>query len=107
MSSVKTITDSEFKSKVENSDKTVLISFWANWSAPSRMIEPSLNAAATEYDGKAEIYKMDTDSNQTTAMYFQINGLPTLLVFKKGKLYNSHVGAASKATISQMLAGSI
>lgn len=105
--SVKMITDDDFKSKVENSDKTVMVSFRANRSAPNRMIETTLNAAAAEYADKAEIYQMDADGNLDAAAAYRIKSVPTLLIFKKGKLLSSYVGAVSKATISQLLAVSL
>lgn len=84
MSSVKTISNSEFKSKIENFDKTVLISFLADKSAPSRMIEPSLCAVAKKFAAQADIYKMDTDTNSDTPAAYRIKSVPTLLIFKKG-----------------------
>jgi thioredoxin 1 len=104
---VKTITDGDFKNKIENSDKTVIVSFSANQSAPSGMIESSLNAAATEFADQAEIYRMDTDSNFVTPTAYKIVSVPTLLIFKKGRLLSSYVGAASKTTIRQLLAVSL
>jgi len=107
MSSIKTITDNDFKSKVENTDKTVLIGFWSRCSAASRTFEPSLSAAAAELADQAEIYKMDADSNFATTAAYKIAVVPTLLIFKKGKLLSSYVGAVSKGTISQLLAVSL
>lgn len=100
--SIRAITDSEFKSKIENSDKTVLIGFSA-----SRSTEPSWCAAASEYADRAEIYRMDALDNAETLATYQISSVPTLLIFKKGKLLSSYVGAASKCTISQLLAVSL
>ncbi len=105
--SIKPITEGDLKSKIENSDKIVMISFSANQSAPSRLIESLLNAAAAEFADQAEIYRMDPDSNFVTPTAYKIISVPTLLIFKKGRLLSSYVGAASKGTIRKLLAVSL
>lgn len=100
--SVKTVGDADFKTKVKDSSKPVLVSFWANWSAPSKMIMPTLETIASECPG-VEIYKLDTDQNTSVMTEQNVTSLPTLLMFKKGDLVDKVIGAATKATIKNMV----
>lgn len=98
-----TITDDNFEQEVTQSDKPVLIDFWAAWCGPCRMIAPIVEQLAEEYDGKAKIGKLDVDDNQQTAIKFGVRSIPTLLIFKDGQLKDTIIGAVPKAQIVQKL----
>ena len=98
-----TFTDSEFDKDVLNSTEPVLVDFWAEWCGPCRMMAPTIDQIATEYAGKAKVGKLDVDSNVQTAGRYQIRGIPTLLVFKGGKVVDQKVGAVGKGDLKKML----
>jgi thioredoxin 1 len=93
------ITDDNFEVEVTRSDKPVLIDFWATWCGPCRMIAPIVEELAVEYDGKAKIGKVDVDENQQIAIKFGVRSIPTLLIFKNGKLQDTIIGAVPKSQI--------
>lgn len=97
------ITDANFAKEVEQSDIPVLIDFWAVWCGPCRMIAPIVEELAGEYQGKAKIGKLDVDSNPGVATKFGIRSIPTILIFKGGKLADQIVGAVPKGTIVEKL----
>jgi thioredoxin 1 len=97
------ITDENFESEVINSDKPVLIDFWAVWCGPCKMIAPIVEELASEYDGKVKIGKLDVDSNQQTSIKFGVRSIPTLLLFKDGKLKDTIIGAVPKKNIVDKL----
>ena len=97
------ITDANFDSEVVNSDKPVLLDFWAVWCGPCKMIAPIVKELANEYDGKVKIGKLDVDNNQQTAMKFGIRSIPTLLIFQNGKVVDQIVGAVPKQQITNKL----
>lgn len=96
-------TDSNFTDEVEKSDLPVLIDFWAVWCGPCRMIAPIVEELATEYQGKAKIGKVDVDNNPMIAGKFGIRSIPTLLIFKGGKVVDQIVGAVPKGHIVDKL----
>ena len=97
-----TVTDDSFE-RVIADEKPVLVDFWATWCPPCRAIAPVLEQIASEANGKYVIGKMNVDENQRTAARFHIEGIPTLLIFKKGQLVDRLVGAHPKQAIVQHL----
>lgn len=93
------VTDANFKSEVLDAETPVLIDFWAEWCAPCRMIVPVLEDIAKEYHGKLKVAKLDVDSNPATSMAYDIRALPTLLIFKDGKVVEQIVGALPKRNL--------
>ncbi|MEM9329222.1 MAG: thioredoxin [Bacteroidota bacterium] len=96
------ITDSNFQ-EIINSEKPVLVDFWAEWCGPCKMIGPVVEELASDYEGKAVIGKVDVDSNPEVSAKFGIRSIPTLLVFKGGEIVDKQVGAVPKGVLSQKL----
>ena len=96
-------TDSNFTEEVEKSDIPVLIDFWAVWCGPCRMIAQIVEELASEYEGKAKIGKVDVDNNPGIAGKFGIRSIPTLLIFKGGKVVDQIVGVVPKGSIADKL----
>ncbi len=97
------ITDSNFQSDVLGSDKPVLVDFWAEWCGPCRMIAPTVEAIAEEYQGKASVYKMNVDENMNVPQQFGIRGIPTLILFKGGQEQERIVGAVTREAIARVI----
>jgi thioredoxin 1 len=100
------LTDSNFD-QIINSDKAVLVDFWAEWCGPCKMIGPVVEELANDYDGKAVVGKLNVDENPQTAAKFGIRSIPTLLVFKGGQIVDKQVGAVPKSVLDQKLAAQI
>jgi len=98
-----TFTDANFDSEVINSEVPVLVDFWAEWCGPCRMMGPTIDTVADDFAGKVKVGKVDVDSNIGTAGRFQIRGIPTLLLFKGGKVVDQKVGAIPKGELETML----
>jgi thioredoxin 1 len=96
------ITDSNFE-EIINSDKPVLVDFWAEWCGPCKMIGPLVEELANEFEGKAIIGKVDVDTNPEVSAKFGIRSIPTLLVFKGGKIVDKQVGAVPKSVLSEKI----
>jgi thioredoxin 1 len=107
MGSYVNVTDSTFEQEVINSDVPVLVDFWAPWCGPCRAIAPHVEALAEQYKGQLKVAKVNVDDNQGTATRFGIRGIPTVLVFKGGKLANQMVGAPpdAKAKLTKLVQG--
>jgi len=96
-------TTSNFQEVVLNSDKPVLVDFWAEWCGPCKMIGPLIEELSTEMDGQAVIGKLNVDENPDIAANYGIRSIPTLLIFKGGEMVDKIVGAVPKATIAQKI----
>jgi thioredoxin 1 len=100
---IKHISDATFESDVLQSDKPVLVDYWAEWCGPCKMIAPILDEVAGTYGGKLQIAKMNVDENREIPAKFGIRGIPTLMLFKNGELAATKVGAMSKAQLTAFL----
>ena len=101
---IKHISDASFEADVLQSDLPVLVDYWAEWCGPCRQIAPVLDELAETYKGKLQIAKMDVDANQAIPLQFGIRGIPTLMIFKGGKLVKTQVGAMSKGQMTALVA---
>jgi thioredoxin 1 len=101
------ITDANFEQEVLKSDVPVLLDFWAVWCGPCKMIAPFVQEIANEYEGKIKVGKVDVDNNPQTAMTYGIRSIPTLLIFKGGKIADQIIGAVPKNTIVNKIEGQL
>jgi thioredoxin 1 len=99
MSAPVNVTDSTFNDEVLNSEKAVLVDFWATWCGPCKMVAPVLEEIAAEHGDKLTVAKLDIDQNPATARDYQVMSIPTLLVFQGGKPVKQIVGAKPKAAL--------
>jgi thioredoxin 1 len=99
------VTDATFADEVLNSDKPVLVDFWAEWCGPCKMVGPVLEEISTEHGDKIKIVKLNVDENPATARNYQVMSIPTMSVFSGGQVVKSIVGAKPKAAILRDLDG--
>ena len=104
---IKNVSDVSFDTDVLKSSQPVLVDYWAAWCGPCKMIAPMLEEVATEFAGKVTVAKLNVDENQETAAKFGIRGIPTLMLFKDGKVAATKVGALSKSQLTEFLNGAI
>jgi thioredoxin 1 len=100
---VSEVSDSSFEKDVLQSDKPVLVDFWAEWCGPCRALAPTVEAVAEKYAATARVVKLNVDDNPTVSQQYGIKGIPTLIVFSGGKEEARVVGATSKEAISRMI----
>ena len=100
-------TDAKFEADVLKSEQPVLVDFWAEWCSPCRAIAPLLDDIANEDQGKMKVAKVDITNNQQTPAKLGIRSIPTLMVFKDGKLVATKVGALSKTQLKEFIDGQL
>lgn len=96
------LTDANFESEVLQSDLPVLVDFWAEWCVPCRMLSPLVEEVAKEYTGKIKVAKSNVDESPETASQFNIQSIPTLMVFHKGQMVTQNIGVVPKESIIEM-----
>jgi len=101
------VSNDNFESEVVNSEKPVLVDFWAEWCGPCKQIAPVVEEIAGEHSDKLKVCKMDVDSNRETAVQFGIRSIPTLLIFKNGEVAGSQIGAVSKQQLLEFIQAEI
>jgi thioredoxin 1 len=101
------VSDKSFQSDVLQSTEPVLVDFWAEWCGPCRAVGPVLEEVAGELKGKLKIVKLNVDENPETAAKYGIQSIPTLMIFKDGKMASRQIGAAPKAKIVQWITGAV
>lgn len=101
------ITDSNFEQEVIKSEIPVLIDFWAVWCGPCKAIAPVIEEISNEYEGKLKVGKLDIDNNQEVSVKYGIRSIPTLLIFKEGKIVDQIVGAIPKSQIISKLSAHV
>jgi putative thioredoxin len=101
------VTDADFQERVldRSSEVTVLVDFWADWCRPCHMLAPVIERAVDAHDGKVELAKLDTDSNQATAARYGIRGLPTVKAFRNGEVVDEFTGAQPPPVVERFVAG--
>ena len=107
MADIKHTSDASFEADVLQSDKPVLVDFWAEWCGPCRSIAPTVEEMAKEYDGQLQVVKVNVDENRAIAAKMGIRGIPTLMMFKDGQLAATKVGALTRSQMSDFIKGTI
>lgn len=97
------IIDSTFEQQVLNSEKPVMVDYWAEWCGPCKMIAPILDEIADEYGSKLTVAKLNVDENPATPQKYAVRGIPTLMIFKDGEVAGTKVGAVSKSQLAAFI----
>jgi thioredoxin 1 len=100
---VKEFTDGNFESEVLKSDQPVLVDFWAEWCMPCRMLAPTIDKIARDYNGKVKVGKLDTDANRDVSIKYGINAIPTVILFKGGQVVQKFVGLKQERDFKEAL----
>jgi thioredoxin 1 len=100
---VKEFTDQNFDNEVLQSDQPVLVDFWAEWCMPCRMLTPTIEKLAKDYNGKVKVGKLDTDANRDVAMKYSISAIPTVILFHKGQVAQKFVGLRQERDFKEAL----
>lgn len=95
--------DDNFETDVLQSAEPVLVDFWAQWCGPCKMIAPLLDELAATYQGRMKVVKVNIDQNQKTPRGYNVRGIPTLMIFKNGKVEATQIGAVSKGELTQFI----
>ncbi|SVA63917.1 uncharacterized protein METZ01_LOCUS116771 [marine metagenome] len=98
-----TLTDDNFEKEVTSSEIPVLVDYWATWCGPCKMVGPLVEEIASEYGQRLKVGKLDVDSNQDLALEQNVRSIPTLLIFKEGKVVAQHVGALPKNKLTEFI----
>jgi len=101
--SIAHVSDEQFEEQVLKSSEPVLVDFWAEWCGPCKMIAPILDDLAASYQGRLKVAKINIDHNQKTPRNYNVRGIPTLMIFKDGKVQATQIGAVSKSQLAQMI----
>ena len=104
MSTAKDVTDATFQSEVLDSEKTIMVDFWAEWCGPCRAVSPILDAIAAEHSEKISIVKLNVDDNPETAMKYGITSIPAMKVYRGGEVVKTVIGAKPKPALEADLA---
>jgi thioredoxin 1 len=100
---VKSINEKDFKTEVLDSKIPVFVDFWAPWCGPCRIVGPIVEELAVKYKGKVKFVKVNVDDNNKLAAEYKINGIPAMLIIKKGKTADQQVGAAPKEELEKFI----
>ena len=101
--SVKTVSDQSFGTEVLASKGVTLVDFWAEWCGPCRQLSPTIDALAQEFEGRVDVRKLNVDENPETPTRYHIRGIPTILMFRDGRLVDQIVGAVPKDVLKRAI----
>ena len=104
---IKHVSDASFEADVVNSDKPVLVDYWAEWCGPCKAIAPVLDEMAKQFNGQLQVAKMNVDENRDVPAKFGIRGIPTLMIFKNGQLAATRVGAMNKSQLTDFITANL
>ena len=103
MSKLQTYTDANWEAEVLASSEPVLVDFWADWCQPCKVLVPTIEALAEQYQGRLKVGKMNVEDNDATPFRYSITTLPTLMIFKKGQVSEQRVGLISKDNLVKLI----